>query len=133
MKKKNVIILVGLILVAFAIIGVLFISMDKNIKLGFAGSKTGNKMNGSFQYFDGNEDKKINLSKDEIILVTYELKASEGELSLMILDADGKTLQNNVEEQGTLEFKADTEQKYTIRIHGVKAKGSYKVSWENES
>lgn len=133
LKRKNFIIIGGIILVFAIIIFIIIATMDKNMKIGFTGSKTSNEMTASFQYFNGTEDKKLNLAEGEKLSVAYELQVSKGVLTINILDEEGNILESRKDEKGIIELNAKSSQKYSIKIIGDKSKGSYAISWNSSN
>lgn len=82
--------------------------------------------------YDGETFIKINTSKDVIALLRYEIKVSEGELEMFVVDSQDKVLfQKSFSEDSKSEtevsFKKD--QEYKIKFIGRQTSGSYFCQW----
>ena len=100
-------------------------------KGSFAGSfsQGGSSMKAKFSSFNGERGARFSLKQGDKVSVKYELSCEDGTLALTLEDKDGNVLYTNTEDSGTIDITASSDQKYTLRVTGVKAKGSYDISW----
>lgn len=112
------------------IIGVIFISgCSSNVKVGYIGSNTNNKMTGAFKYFNGTESNKEKFNAGDEVTITYSFELEEGELKLVVEDKDGNEVVSESDNSGEVTFEVSKTERYVISVIGTKAKGNFDIAW----
>jgi len=96
---------------------------------GFSSSQHGTVMNARFKSFNGVRGARFKLSQGDIVRIKYELNCEDGSLTLTFEKKDGSILFSTTDTVGTEEISVDSNERYTIRLTGQKARGSYNLSW----
>lgn len=87
---------------------------------------------GSYEKFNGYQEKIVNFSEGDTIIFNYEELTSAGNLVFSVLDNEDNVLlefDNSVSDQ---KLQVDTSEKYKIRINGDDHSGSFALNWEFE-
>lgn len=131
-KKKKLLLVGGIVFIGIMLIFglVMFSVLEPSVKIGYAGSNVGNKMSGSFKYFDGTESKTVKFNQGDIVTIKYSLEIEEGSLSLIVFDEKGNEVVKKSDNEGEVSFEVSETQKYKISIVAVKAKGKFNVKWD---
>ena len=124
MKKTNLILLCLL----FITITISACTVKEEKKNNSTESNTENKMEFSFEHFDGSKTKKISLKKGDLLKVDHFIEVEKGDIVFSILDEDGILFEVNFEGSEEIEIFEDGE--HTMKILAKDAKGKYKITWE---
>lgn len=128
-STKIIISMVVIILALSALAIKLLIPTNHELKIGYFGNNIGNKLEASFQYYNGTDSKTIKFEAGDNVTVTYSLNAKKGDLQLEIKDKAGNEIISQGAGSGDVTFDVKETQDYTISIVALKAKGSYEVTW----
>lgn len=92
--------------------------------------ETNNLLSNKYTYWDGKDEKTIEIHKKGFLIIDYELESKEGILYSVIKNSDNKiikTLPGNTKEKYKIEVNND--ERYTIIVVGQNTKGFYKFEW----
>lgn len=127
--KKNIVIIAAIAVAVIIFIFIIPFLTDKSTRRGFLENNTQNGFNASFMYFNGVETRSLHFPKDKEIQITCSVNCEDGNLQILLISPDGKTLFKN--EGGTKEysFMPESSSKYTLKFVASQAKGNYNVTW----
>lgn len=131
MNKKRIIIIISAVLGILLLSGIIGYSVltGTDIKVGYIENSYGNKLNASFFYFNGTNNKKVKFDKDDKVTMKYSIEIKKGTLQVSLKDREGKEIFNKSEGSGEEIFTVNETQNYLIEITASKAKGKYDLTW----
>jgi len=92
--------------------------------------ETNNSVKRKYTFWNGKDEKVINIDTDGILSIEYELVSKEGILYSVIKNNDNeiiKTIPGNIHE--TYSINVSKNDRYTIVVAGQNTKGSYEFKW----
>ena len=125
--RKNI----KFIVLSVVILSVLLSACDlSQIRIGWAGSSSLNRMAYKYTRFSGMETKQLSLKEGDHLELEYELEVEKGLLKLSLYDPDTnlileKTFSENT--AGEERFMAPSDGKYQILLEGRDAGGSFDI------
>ncbi|CDZ24857.1 hypothetical protein CCDG5_1758 [[Clostridium] cellulosi] len=127
--KKRIILIAAVAAAILIFIFLIPFLADGTTQRGFIENNTKNKCQASFMYFDGVKTKSLRFPKDKEIHITCSVNCESGNLQVLLISPDGKTLFEN--ENGTKEYSfiPESSSKYTVKFVASQAKGNYDFTW----
>ena len=131
-KRRYPYLVITGILAALTVFTCLAACVEPTIKVGYAGSNIGNKINASYQLFTGTETKTIPGEVGKSIVIEYSSVVEKGELKMLIYDPDMNFVADlEANTTGTREIVFERDGNYKLEITGENTKGSFDVRWES--
>lgn len=125
--KKIVIGILSIILLATSLIGC---TSGSSVEIMSNEKDTSTSMVMSYEKFDGDKSKTIQIKNGEKGTVSVDIVSTSGELNILITDKDGVAYyQCNNTPTSTFSVNLDKEGEYTIKVEAKDHKGSYNISW----
>lgn len=125
--KKIVIGILSIILLATLLIGC---TSGSSVEIMSNEKDTSTSMAMSYEKFDGDKSKTIQIKDGEKGTVSVDIVSTSGELNILITDKDGVAYyQGNNTPTSTFSVNLDKEGEYTIKVEAKDHKGSYNISW----
>lgn len=128
MKNKKVLIIIGVIL-AIIIGAVVILLDDGSVKIGYVEKSSQNSIAASFNYFNGDKNKKVLFEEDKELNINYKLDAKEGNLKMYIKDSKGNILEEKDDEEGSIKIHVKKDEEYVIGVLAEKSKGNFEIVW----
>lgn len=137
--KRNIII--AIIIIACSIV---FLKVNSEYDIGFnptikSGIQIGwiehsgsNYMSAEYTRFSGNLVKKVKFKEGNVVTFHYESMVNEGNLSIVLLNSDGKTITEFEPSKNDEAIEISKSDKYTVKVIGEDTKGSFNINWEVE-
>ena len=93
-----------------------------------------NRMEMTYEYFDGYKYKKVEANKGNILELSLNVTTKGGKLNILVLNDKEEEIYSNYDLNGNINEKIniDEDGKYMIKIEGDKHEGSYDISWKVE-
>lgn len=117
-----------ILIIATSILLLMGCTKSSIIEKNSVGNETSTHYSKSFDYFDGFKEKNMNIDYWSTVDVEFEIEVEEGSLVFFIKDENDKVLYEIDSTQTvTVNNKGN---KLVLVVEAKKAKGSFKVDWE---
>ena len=137
--KKNIIIALLIIVGSIA-----FLKINSEYDIGFnpttrSGVQIGwiehsgsDYISSKYTKFSGSLAKKVKFKEGDMVTFHHESEVKDGELSIVLLDSDGKTIAEFEPDKKDEVIEITKSGKYTVKVIGEDTKGSFNINWEVE-
>lgn len=137
--KKNIIIAI-LIIVG----SIVFLKINSEYDIGFnpntrSGVQIGwiehsgsDYIDAKYTKFSGSLAKKVKFNKGDVVTFHHEREVIDGNLSLVLLDSEGKTIVEFEPNKKDEVIEITKPGKHTVKVIGEDTKGSFNINWEVE-
>jgi hypothetical protein len=120
-------------------LGIILINLagcaQTQIRVGWIGSQTSNRITYEYSKFNGSETADILAEIGQDLIISYDVKITSGSINLRVVNPEGiavweKSLWNNEQRVDTLPL--DLTGHYTIVIEGIDTSGNFDLHWEKK-
>ena len=87
------------------------------------------EISGSYQYFNGNFFRTLELDEGNTINIDFSHITQKGSISIKVFDKDGEEILSISESEENIQLPINEEGEYTIKAVGSKHKGKFEVDW----
>jgi hypothetical protein len=128
--QKTVWMVVAVMLLALAVVSCNGSSFS-GFKQNYSGTNTNREITATYELLDGTQTKDIPVKDKDVINFKYSSTVEEGELSIMVEDADKEQVTEFASgTSGEAIIGADKDGDYRLVIRGKNTRGSFNISWE---
>ncbi len=104
---------------------------DSGTRVLYSGSKVGDQICASYEFFTGVDEKTFMADEGDMIRFSYVSSVEKGKLKMEIYNPDNVLITSfSSNKTGTQEIGIEKNGKHTVKITGNQTKGRYQISWD---
>ena len=104
---------------------------DSGTRILYSGSKVGDQICASYEFFTGVDKKTFMADEGDMIRFSYVSSVEKGRLKMEIYNPDNVLITSfSSNKTGTQEIGIEKNGKHTVKITGNQTKGRYQISWD---
>ena len=104
---------------------------DSGTRILYSGSKVGDQICASYEFFAGVDKKTFMADEGDMIRFSYVSSVEKGRLKMEIYNPDNVLITSfSSNKTGTQEIGIEKNGKHTVKITGNQTKGRYQISWD---
>jgi len=106
---------------------------SNQIRVGWVGGSTGDRIHYVYKQFNGQESASIKADPGQSLSLLYDVQIDQGSVTIELFDPEQELVWERVlmaGESGKADLRADLQGRYILLVSGHNTKGGFDLSWE---